>query len=198
MSLRSGVIAGVLPALRLAKGEVNLALKEGLGRTSADSSGHATRSILVVAEVALSLVLLIGAGLMIRSFQQLHAVYPGFDSHGVLTMSASVARSKFPQPAQQANFFERVLARVRTLPGVESAGVIDDIPLDNGGSHQPIAIDGRPVVAMSEQPEVDVRLTSPGYLKALCIPVLRGRDFNEGDVVNRPGAILISRSMAQQ
>jgi len=198
ISLLSGVIAGVLPALRLAKGEVNLALKEGLGRTSADSSGHATRSILVVAEVALSLVLLIGAGLMIRSFQQLHAVYPGFDSHGVLTMSASVARSKFPQPAQQANFFERVLARVRTLPGVESAGVIDDVPLDNGGSHQPIAIEGRPVVAMSEQPEVDVRLVSSGYMSAMRIPILRGRDINDTDVAGRPAVILISESMARQ
>ncbi len=198
VSLLSGVIAGILPALRLAKGDVNLALKAGLGRTSADSSGHATRSILVVAEVALSLVLLIGAGLMIRSFQQLHAVNPGFDSRGVLTLSASVARSKFPQPAQQANFFERVLARVRTLPGVESAGVIDDVPLDNGGSHQPIAIEGRPVVAMSEQPEVDVRLVSSGYMSAMRIPILRGRDINDTDIAGRPAVILISESMARQ
>jgi putative ABC transport system permease protein len=197
LSILTGIIAGVLPALRLTKADVNQALKQGLGRTDSDSGGHRTRSLLVVAEVALSLVLLIGAGLMIRSFQQLHGVNPGFESHGVLTMTAAVARAKFPLPAQQINFFEQVLQRVRTLPGVESAGVIDDIPLNQNGSHQPIAIEGRPVVAMSEQPEVDVRLISPGYMGAMRIPIMRGRDFGDTDVAGRPGAILISASMAQ-
>jgi putative ABC transport system permease protein len=197
ISLLTGIIAGTLPALRLTRADVNQALKQGLGRTDADSSGHRTRSILVVAEVALSLVLLIGAGLMIRSFHQLHGVNPGFDSHGVLTMTASVARAKFPSPVQQISFFERVLQRVRALPGVESAGVIDDIPLSGAGSHQPIAIEGRPIVAMSEQPEVDVRLISAGYMSVLRIPILRGRDFEDTDIAGRPAAILISESMAQ-
>ena len=197
ISILTGIIAGVLPALRLTKADVNQGLKQGLGRTDSDSGGHRTRSVLVVAEVALSLVLLIGAGLMIRSFQQLHGVKPGFESHGVLTMTAAVSRAKFPLPAQQINFFEQVLERVRTLPGVESAGVIDDIPLNQNGSHQPIAIEGRPVVAMSEQPEVDVRLISPGYMGAMRIPIVRGRDFGDTDVAGRPGAILLSASMAQ-
>jgi putative ABC transport system permease protein len=197
ISILTGIFAGVLPALRLTKADVNQALKQGLGRTDSDSGGHRTRSLLVVAEVALSLVLLIGAGLMIRSFQQLQGVNPGFESHGVLTMTAAVSRAKFPLPAQQINFFEQVLQRVRTLPGVESAGVIDDIPLNQNGSHQPIAIEGRPVVAMSEQPEVDVRLISPGYMGAMRIPIMRGRDFGDTDVAGRPGAILISASMAQ-
>lgn len=198
ISLFTGVVAGILPAVRLTRGDVNQALKQGLGRTDADSSGHGTRSILVVAEVALSLMLLIGAGLMIRSFQHLQAVHPGFEAHGVLTMTAGVSRAKFPSPAQQAGFYERVLQRVRALPGVESAGVVDDIPLDNGGSHQPIAIEGRPVVAMSEQPEVDVRLVSAGYMSAMRIPVVRGRDFSDADVAGRPAVILISESMARQ
>jgi putative ABC transport system permease protein len=125
-------------------------------------------------------------------------VNPGFDSHAVLTMSASVSRSKFPLPSQEINFFERVLQRVRALPGVESAGVIDDIPLDNGGSHQPIAIEGRPIVAMSEQPEVDVRLASAGYISAMRIPILRGRDISSEDIAGRPAVVLISESMARQ
>jgi putative ABC transport system permease protein len=198
ISVASGVIAGVLPALRLSRGDVNEVLKQGMGRAGADSGGTRTRSVLVVAEVALSLILLVGAGLMIRSFQKLQAVNPGFDSHQVLTMIAMVSRAKFPQPAQQIHFFERVLQQVRPLPGVESAGVIDDIPLDNEGSHQPIAIEGRPIVPMSEQPEVDVRLISPGYLGALRIPVLRGRDLNDQDIAGRPPVILISESMARQ
>jgi putative ABC transport system permease protein len=197
ISILTGIIAGVLPALRLTRGDVNQALKEGLGRTDSDSGGHRTRSVLVVAEVALSLVLLIGAGLMIRSFQQLRGVNPGFETHGVLTMTAAVSGARFPLPIQQISFFERVLQRVRTLPGVESAGVIDDIPLNGNGSHQPIAIEGRPVLAMSEQPEVDVRLISPGYMSAMRIPIVRGRDFGDTDIAGRPAAILISESMAQ-
>jgi putative ABC transport system permease protein len=198
ISIVTGIAAGILPALRLTRGDLNDALKQGLGRTDAASSGRRTRGVLVVSEVALSLMLLIGAGLMIRSFQKLRAVDPGFESRDVLTMTAMVSHAKFPLPAQQISFFERVLQRVRALPGVESAGVIDDVPLDNEGSHQPIAIEGRPAVPMSEQPEVDVRVISPGYMSALHIPILRGRDVADSDVAGRPAAVLISESMARQ
>ena len=198
ISLLTGILAGVLPALRLARKNVSQTLKQGLGRTDSDSIGHRTRSALVVAEVALSLVLLMGAGLMIRSLERLHRVNPGFDPHGVLTANVMVTQNQFPLPAQQVRFFEQVLQRVRALPSVESAGVVDDIPLNTDGSNQPIAIDGRPVDAMSEQPEVDVRMISTGYMSSLRIPIVRGRDFNEGDVAGRPGAVLISASLAQR
>jgi len=198
VSLLTGALAGILPALRLARKNVSQTLKQGLGRTGSDSTGHRTRTALVVSEVALSLVLLIGAGLLIRSFQRLRGLNPGFDSHGVLTAGVAVAQNKFPQPADQIRFFDQVLQRVRSLPSVVSAGVIDDIPLNGDGSHQPIAIAGRPVVAMSEQPEVDVRLISPGYMSAMRIPVLRGRDLDDSDAAGRPGAVLISESMARQ
>jgi putative ABC transport system permease protein len=198
ISVVTGIVAGALPAWRLTRRNVNEALKQGLGRTDADSSGQRTRSILVVSEVAFSLLLLVGAGLMIRSFQKLRGVNPGFDSRNVLTMTAMVPRAKFASPSQQISFFELVLQRVKALPGVESAGVIDDIPLNENGSHQPIAIEGRPAVPMSEQPEVDVRLISAGYMSALHIPILRGRDVSNTDVAGRPAAVLISESMARQ
>jgi len=198
ISVLTGVLAGALPAMRLANSDVNQALKQGLGRTDTSSGSHNTRRILVVAEVALSLVLLVGAGLMIRSFQHLRTVAPGFESHGVLTMTAAVSRGKFAEPTHYINFFEQVLQRVRALPGVEAAGVVDDIPLDNGGSHQPIAIEGQPEVAMADQPEVDVRLISAGYFQAMHIPILRGRDFGDEDVNGRPASVLISESMAQR
>jgi predicted permease len=134
---------------------------------------------------------------MIRSFQQLQSVNPGVESRGVLTMTAAVSRAKFLLPAQQINFFEQVLERVRTLPGVESAGVIDDIPLNGNGSHQPIAIEGHPVAALSDQPEVDVRLISSGYMSAMHVPILLGRDFGDTDIAGRPAAILVSASLAQ-
>jgi len=194
----TGIIAGMVPALELSRANVNQGLKQGLGRTDSDSSGHRTRKTLVVVEVALSLVLLIGAGLMIRSFRFLRAVNPGFKSQGVLTMTAAVSRAKFPGPLEEVGFFERVLARVRTLPGVVSAGVVDDIPLGRNGSHQPIAVEGRPAVAMADEPEVDVRVASAGYMKALRIPVLRGRDFDSRDVAGRPAAILVSASLARE
>jgi putative ABC transport system permease protein len=197
ISIVTGIVAGILPALRLTRRDVNEALKQGLGRTDADSNGRRTRSILVVSEVALSLMLLVGAGLMIRSFQRLQSVNTGFDSHSVLTMNAMVSRAKFSSPAQQISFFEEVLRRVRALPGVESAAVIDDLPLSDQGSHQPVAIEGRPAVPMAEQPEVNVRLISAGYMSALHIPILRGRDVNDNDVAGRPATILISESMAR-
>jgi putative ABC transport system permease protein len=198
ISLLTGIAAGVLPALRLTRANVNQALKQGLGRTDADSGGNRMRKILVVGEVALSLMLLFGAGLMIRSFMQLERVNPGFDARGVLTMTLSVARSKFSSPTQEISFIDRVLQRVRALPGVESAGVIDDIPLGVDRSHQPIAIEGRPALAMADQPEVDVCFVSAGYMHSLHVPILRGRDLDDGEVAGRPAAILISRAMAKQ
>jgi predicted permease len=198
IAVLTGILAGFFPALHLSRANVNQSLKQGLGRTDSDSSGNRTRNALVVVEVGLSLILLIGAGLMIRSFQFLNAVNPGFESHGVLTMTAAISRGKFPQPLEQVSFLERVLERVRALPGVVAAGVIDDLPLNQQGSHQPIVAEGQPVVPMSEQPEVDVRLASAGYISAMRIPVLRGRDFDNRDVAGRPATILVSASLAKQ
>jgi putative ABC transport system permease protein len=198
VSVLTGILAGVLPGVRLSRPNVNQALKQGLGRTDSDSGGHRTRSTLVIAEVALSLVLLFGAGLMIRSFEQLQRVNPGFDSENVMTMTLAVARSKFPTPARQVAFYQQVLDRVRTLPGVRSAGVVDDVPLDGGGSHQPIAIEGRPALAMADQPEVDVRITTPGYMSSMRIPIVRGRDFGDSDAAGRPAVVLISETMARE
>jgi putative ABC transport system permease protein len=151
----------------------------------------------VASEVALSLMLLIGAGLLIRSLWALHHANPGFDPNRVVTMAVSVPPGKFAEPTQQIGYFGRVLERVRTLPGVQSAGLIDSLPLSGDGSHQPISVEGRPPAPMAELPEVDVRLISPGYMSAMHIPLLNGRDVADSDVAGRPGAVLISESMAK-
>jgi putative ABC transport system permease protein len=164
---------------------------------AAAAVGSRTRNVLVVSEVALSLMLLIGAGLLIRSFWALRDSNPGFDPTHVLTMAISIPPTKFADPGQQIRFFNRILERVRALPGVESAGTNDDLPL-GGGSHEPILAEGWPVLPMSDQPEVDVRIISPGYLSAMRIPLLRGRDFDDSDAEGRAGAVLISQSMAKQ
>jgi putative ABC transport system permease protein len=199
LSVLAGVLAGLIPSVRFSRVDVNDALKLSQGRGSSDSGGAKTRNLLVVSEVALSLVLLIGAGLMVRTLFELRGVSPGFDFSNVLTMSVSITRDKFPTPAGQINFFNDVLQRVGALPGVESAGVIDALPLSgNGGSHQPLSIEGRPVLPMADQPEVDVRLISPGYLRAMHVPIIRGRDFADSDAAGRPGAALISDALARR
>jgi len=196
ISLLTGIVAGLVPAWRLSKANVNETLKQGMGRAG-DSGGNRTRAALVVCEVALSLMLLAGAGLMIRSLWNLRGSNPGFDPHGTVTASLPIPGKKYKSPQEEINYWDRLLGRLRALPGVESAGVVDDLPF-NGGSHQPIAIEGRPVVPMSEQPEVDVRVISTGYLRTMHIPVLRGRDFTESDGAEHPGVILISQAMAQR
>jgi putative ABC transport system permease protein len=199
LSVIAGVLAGLIPSLRFSRVDVNEGLKLGQSRGSSDSGGGKTRNVLVVAEVALSLVLLVGAGLMVRTLLELRNVSPGFDSSKVLTMDLSVPRTKFPTPAAAINFFNEVLQRVRVVPGIESAGFIDALPLNGeGGSHQPFSIEGRPVLPMADQPEVDVRLISPGYLSAMHVPVVRGRDFADVDAAGRPGAALISESLARR
>jgi len=198
ISILSGVIAGLAPAWRLARTNVNEALKQGTGRTDADSGGRVTRNILVVCEVGMSLVLLVGAGLMIRTLWALHNVKPGVDPHNVLTFRVTLPREKYPKPEQQLNFYKQLVERTRSLPGVESVGTIDALPFTNDGSTQPIAIEGRPAVEFAMQPEVAVRTISPGYLRALRIPLFAGRDFSEIDTVDSPDAIVISESMATE
>jgi putative ABC transport system permease protein len=197
-SLVTGLAAGLLPSLHLAKGESNQALKESPGQVAADAVGSRTRNVLVVSEVALSLMLLIGAGLLIRSLWILRNTNPGFDPHHVLTMGISIPSSKFADPAEAKRFFQRILERVRTVPGVENAGMNDDLPLGGGGSTEPILAEGWPVVPMSDLPEVDVRIITPGYLSAMRIPRLSGRDFDDSDAQGHAGAVLISQSMAKQ
>jgi putative ABC transport system permease protein len=198
VSVLTGVLAGLVPALRLTRTDLNEALKQGLGHTDSDSGGTRTRGVLVVSEVALSLMLLIGAGLMIRSLWLLRNVDPGLDPNNVLTMSVGVPSTRFPSPLQQSSFFNDVLQRVRALPGVDSAGVIDSVPMSGGGSIQPVAIEGLPTLQMSDQPEVAVRSISPRYIEALRIPLLSGRDLNDADTAGRPAVILISASMAKR
>ena len=192
ISVLAGLLAGAVPAWRASRVDLNDTLKQG-GRSDSRASGGRTRGILVVSEVALSFMLLIGAGLLIRTLWALRHVNPGIDPHNVITMSIFIPEKKYPATSQQTAFFEDTLRRTRALPGIESAALIDNLPLQ-GGSMQPVTFEGRPAGAMAEQPEVATRRTSPGYLAAMRIPLLVGRDFREND----GAAVLISESMAKQ
>jgi putative ABC transport system permease protein len=197
LSIVTGLLSGLLPALSMTRGDVNESLKQGLGRMDSDSGSGLTRSALVTVEVALSLVLLMGAGLMVRSLWKLQSADPGFDEHNVLTLALEVPRRQFNAPAQETQFLTDVLQRIRSLPGVESAGGVDDLPL-TGGSNQPVAVEGRPVVPMSEQPEVSVRVITPGYFRAMRIPVIEGREIESSDTADATSVVVISKAMANQ
>jgi len=197
LSLLTGILSALLPAISMIKGDVSESLKQGLGRLDSDTSSGLTRSALVSVEVALSIVLLIGAGLMLRSLWNLQAVNPGFDARNALTMALEVSRHQFKTPAEETQFFTQVLQRVRALPGVEAVGGVDDLPLV-GGSNQPVAVEGQPLVPMSEQPEVSVRVITSGYFNAMRIPLLEGRDVQSSDTADSQPVIVISKAMANQ
>jgi predicted permease len=190
VSALTGIIAGVLPAIRAGRTDLNEALKEG-GR-EAGAVGIKTRRMLIVCEVALSVVLLMGAGVMLRSLVALRHVDAGFDPRNVLTLQVTLPKMRYKTPAQITGFFDTALQRVRALPGVESAGAVDDLPL-GGGSQQPIVVDGRAELLPRDQPTVAVRKITPGYLRTMRVPLLSGRDVVEGDVE----AMVVSRAAAK-
>jgi putative ABC transport system permease protein len=177
VSLLTGVLAGTLPALRAGRSDVNDTLKEG-GRGDA-MVGLGARRALIACEVALSLVLLMGAAVMVRSLLALQNVDTGFDANNLLTMRVRLVEARYPDGARRSAFFQAALQRISALPGVEAAGMINDLPFSDGGEAQTLAPEGRelprdPIV-------VQVRQVSPGYLRAMGIPVLRGRDVRDGN-----------------
>ena len=189
-SILTGVLAGALPALRAGRSDLNEALKEG-GRSDG-AVGIGTRRLLIVCEVALSLVLLMGAGVMLQTLLALRNDDAGFDLNNVLTMNVTLAETRYSTPAQRTAFFDGALQRMRALPGVESAGTIDSLPFE-GGSVQPIVPEGRAELLPRDQPTVEVRQITPGYLRTMRISLLRGRDLSEND----EQVLLVSRGAAK-
>jgi len=197
VSLLTGALAALVPAWRLTRSDPNDALKQG-ARSEADAGSPAVRTALVVVEVALALVLMVGAGLLVRSLGRLRSVDPGFDPRNVVTALVSIPDEKYATPDSRRQFFERVLERVRAIPGVEAAGAISTLPLTDGGSTQPVAIAGRPAAKLSEQPEVAVRIVTPETWKALRVRIVAGRDLGPGDTERAAPAVLVSESMAKK
>ena len=191
-SILTGLLAGALPALRAGRPDLNETLKEG-GRTDASGAASLTRRALIVAEVALSLVLLMGAGVMLRSLHALRAVDAGFNPSHVLKLDINVPDARYPKDEQKTLFYDNLLDRLRALPGVESAAWVDTLPVTGGGSVQPLVIEGRAEQNPRDQPTVSVRLLSEDYVKTMQIPVLRGRDVarTDGD------SMLVSASAAK-
>ena len=176
VSILTGMLAGTLPAMRAGRTDPGDALKEG-GRGDG-SIGVGTRRLLIVCEVALSLVPLMGAGVMVQSLLALRHGDSGFDPNNVLTMDMTLVGPRYPTPAQRLSFFDAALQRIRALPGVEAAGTINDLPLDDG-SAQTLDLEGYP--PRRDPVALQARQITPGYLRAMRIPVLRGRDIADND-----------------
>ena len=197
LSLLTGVLSGLAPALRLSKSDLHAPLKDEVASVSESLSGNRLRSLLVVAEVALSFVLLAGAGLLVRSYWRLEQVPLGVNPQGVLTMGISLPPAKYPEPHQKTAFYDEVLQRVDALPGVQSAAITLGLPLSISLVTQ-VLKEGRPEGTDGERLAAVWTPISPGYFRTMGIPLLKGRVFNERDQANAPNVVIISEGLARQ
>jgi putative ABC transport system permease protein len=156
------------------------------------------RGLLVVAEIALSLILLIGAGLLIKSFDRLRRVSPGFDPRHVVTLSLALTETKYKTEAQQSQFFQQVLARVGDLSGVEAAGIVDPLPLNNNMWQNIFTVEGHPPLAPGDRLIASARVVSAEYLRAMRIPLIRGRALSDRDDKAAPKVMLINETLARR
>jgi len=198
VSVITGLIFGLAPALQASNFNLNETLKEGGRDSSAGNRGHRIRSLLVVAEVAVSLVLLIGAGLLINSFLRLSHVNPGFVSKNVLTMNIELPDLKYPKQKQRVGFYDELVHRVEQIPGVKSAAVINSIPFVLQGDSFGISVDGRPDYAPDKRPEVTTRTISSHYFETMGISLVRGRLFVDQDRLDSPSVAIIGETMARR
>lgn len=195
VTLATGLAIGLLPALQAARVNVNETLKEA-ARGSTGSS-HRLRASLLVAEVSLSLVLLISAGLLLTSFARLQRVEPGFKPEGVFTAQVVLPSERYEEEKLVA-FYEQLYQRLATLPGGASAALTDRVPLTGAQTPAPVAVVGRPVPPMSERPSANRHLVSPGYFKTLGIAIRAGRDFDERDSSRVPHVVIVNETFARR
>ncbi len=195
VSMLAVLLFGLAPALQASGIDFQESLKEGCHGSS--GGRQRTRKLLVVAEVAMSLLLLAGAGLMIRSFLRLMHVDPGFSPDHVLTMWVELPASKYPERLQRQAFFRQALERIRALPGVSSAGAVGELPLSGAVRSATFTIEGRPTVSNEAPPHSDIRTITPGYFQTMKIPLLKGRDFTEQDDSNGRLVAMIDETLAQ-
>jgi putative ABC transport system permease protein len=195
IAIVTGLLFGLVPAFRTAKVNLIDSLKDG-ARGAEGTLRNRTRSLLVIFESAVAVVLLIGAGLLVRSLIALQSVDPGFDANNVLTFRVDLPQKKYEGEGRSAAFWEQLESRVSSLPGVESVGLITDLPLSGQLNDMPYTVEGRPPVTPDQAPGADFRLINQNYFSALRIPLLRGRNFTEQEVREGAKVTLISQQLA--
>jgi len=197
LSLLAGMVFGLAPAWRATQADLNMDLKEG-GRGSAGSGPRRLRNALVIAEVALSLLLLVGAGLLIKSFARLQSVSPGFAAGKLLTARLSLPAANYKQAEAVRVFYDKLAARLTGLPEVEAVGAASLLPLSGVNARTEFTIAGRPPASLADTPAAQDRWVSPGYFHALGIPLLQGREFTETDHERAANVVVVDEALARR
>ena len=197
VSVLTGLGFGVFPALQLSRTNINQTLRDE-GRGATGSQSHVElKGLLVIGQVALSLILLIAAGLLLRSFSRLLRVDPGFDPHNVLTMRVALPTVKYAKPEQQIAFFDEMLRKVSVVPGVNSVAMSAALPL-NPIRYTPVLPEGQPEVALAERPFIIIEAVSPGWFHTMHAPLKSGRDFTDADHGQAPNVVIINEALAHR
>jgi putative ABC transport system permease protein len=198
VSVLTGIIFGLAPALQASRLDLNESLKDGGRGSSEGIRRNRMRSLLVVSQVALSLVLLTGAGLLIRSFKQLNEVDPGFDPRRVLTATVALPDAKYHEEAQVSAFFQQVLERAATVPGLETVGAVSPLPLSGEIAQNLLTVEGRPPLNPGDRPITNSRIISADYFRAMGIPLIKGRVLTERDKSDAPRVVVINETVARK
>jgi putative ABC transport system permease protein len=198
ISLLTGILFGLVPTLQSSRPDLTESLKESGRGTTTGRQRQQFRNMLVVAEVALSLVLLIGAGLTIRSFYHLQQVDPGFTAQNLLTLQVTLPTARYQQDTQKINFYQESLEKLSTLPGVHSVGAASGLPLGNNGNQTSFFVQGKPEPGPGEVPLTEIVVVSPDYFRTMGIPLLRGRPFTNQDSKDAPKVVIIDESFAKR
>jgi putative ABC transport system permease protein len=198
VSLVSGLLFGLIPAWQASNPNLNEKLKESGKSASGSARGNRLRSMLVVVQVALAFVLLVGSGLLIKSFSQLQQVNVGFNREHLLTMQISLPPAAYPQGPNILSFYQEALRQFSALPGVISVGAISQVPLAGGGPQFVFSVEGRPLPTPAEAPIASYRTLTPGYFQTMGIPILKGRAITEADEQNSLQVVVINQNLADK
>jgi putative ABC transport system permease protein len=198
VSIATAIVCGFAPAFEGARGSVQDALKDGARQIGASVRHRRIRHAFVVGEIALAVVLLVGAGLMIRSFGTLRGVNPGFDARNVLTARVTIPTRRYPDEARRIDFFAKLVARVSEIPGVENAGAVSYLPLAGPGAGTNFSIVGQPPPLPGQSPGTDVSVCDNGYFSAMKVPLLRGRLFTDREMREKSNVVIINDTLARR
>ena len=198
LSLVTGLLFGLVPAFQSTRGGISATLKDGGRGALTSRGGSRMRTTLVVAEVALAVMLLAGAGLLIRSFSRLASVDPGFQVQPALTFDLSLPESRYESEEHQIAFFDQLIPKLQAIPGVQAAGSVISLPLSGSSIVLTFEVAGRPPVPPSQQPAMQVRVATPEYFQTIGIPLKRGRFFGESDRWGSPQVVVITEAAARQ
>jgi putative ABC transport system permease protein len=196
VSLVTGILLGLAPAISLGRVDLHDSLKAA-GRVAGSAYHNKLGNLLVVAEVTLSIVLLVCAGLLFRSFLKLQSAQMGFDTGNILTMLVNPIGSKYQTLQQKTAFYNDAISQLESVPGVQSAGLVSELPLSHGSTTAGCYIEGAPELPPSQWPEVNFRIVSPGYFRILGVPILRGRDIDSRDTTGSQNVVVVNEAFAK-